>query len=208
VVAVDPAGVATLSMSLDRLRMETKSPRGDTTLFDSMAKDKSTPALAEELTKYVGSPLTIVRVDGRGQLVEVKESKFGPASRLEADLPFKFTLPAAPLAAGQTWERKYQVKLEPPQGAGETYPAVQKMTCKSVQGNLATIGIVTTVTGPVENQIEQIPLLPLQPAGELVFDLGTGRLKAVKYQWSKEIPGTQGENSTYVFASTYVEELQ
>ena len=33
------------------------------------------------MTKFVATPLAVVRVDGRGQLLEVRESKNGPASR-------------------------------------------------------------------------------------------------------------------------------
>lgn len=208
VVAVDAAGVATLSMSLDRLRMETKPPTGVALIFDSSAKDKSTPALIEEMSKYIGVPLTVIRMDSRGQLTEVKESKFGPASRLEADLPFKLTLPATALAPGVAWDRKYQVKLEPPHGAGESYAAQQSVKVKSITGPLAVLSVSTTITGPVENQAEQIPLLPLQPAGEIVFDLASGRLKSVRYQWTKEVAGTQGEGSKYTYINSYVEELQ
>ncbi len=208
VSAVDAAGVATLTMSLDKLRMETKTPAGETMLFDSEAKEKSTPGMVEEMAKYVGVPLTVVRLDPRGQLVEVKESKFGPASRLEADLPFKIALPAIALAVEGTWERKYQIKLEPPQGAGENYAAVQKLTCKAINGSLATIGIATTIAGLPDSPADQIPLAPLQPSGEIVFDTMAGRLKTVRYKWSKELAGHQGEGSKYVFATTYLEELQ
>lgn len=208
VSAVDAAGVATLSMSLDKLRMETKNPAGEIMLFDSEAKEKSTPGMAEEMAKYVGVPLTVVRLDPRGQLIEVKESKFGPASRLQADLPFKFALPAIPLAVEGAWERKYQIKLEPPHGAGENYAAVQKLTCKAIVGSQATIGVSTTIDGLPDSPADQIPLAPLQPSGEIVFDLAAGRLKTVRYKWSKEIAGQQGEGSKYIFSTTYLEELQ
>ena len=54
--------------------------------------------LKDEMGKYIGPPLTVVRIDARGQLVEVTESKFGPASRLQSDLPFKLVLPPGPFA--------------------------------------------------------------------------------------------------------------
>src|SRR5438105_7168497 len=94
VMAVDASGVASLQMTLASLRMETKTPTGETLLFDSAKPAESTEALREDMSKYIGPPLTVVRLDARGQLVEVKESKFGPESRLESDLPFKLVLPA------------------------------------------------------------------------------------------------------------------
>lgn len=206
--AVDTAGVATLTMSLEHLRMETKTPTGDKMLFDSSAPKTSTPALVDEMAKYVGVPLTVVRMDARGQIVEVKECKFGPASRLMADLPFKIALPATPLVIEAAWERSYQIKIEPAQGQPETYAATQRLTCKGLTGSLATIAVSTIVAGLPEATADQIPLCPLQPSGDVVFDLANGRLKSVRYKWTKELSGQQGEGSKYVFASTYVEEVQ
>lgn len=207
VLAVDAAGTATLQMSIAMLRMETKPPTGDALLFDSANLAKSTEALRDELTKYLNVPVTVVRIDARGQLAEVKESKFGPASRLECDLPFKLTLPAQALAPNLAWERKYAIKLEPPQGAGETYDAVQKYACKGIANGAASIAVTTTVTNPPEAAADQIPLLPLQPAGEVVFDLTKGRLKSVQLQATKTLTGHRGEGSKYEFMSRYVEDV-
>lgn len=207
VTAVDAQGVATLAMTVERLRMETKTPKGETLFFDSAEPAKSTPALKDEMAKYVGVPVVTVRIDRRGQLVEVKEAKFGSASRLQADLPFKITLPAEALAADSTWKRPYAIKLDPPQGTGESYDAVQEMRVKSIAGDLATIAVSTTIPTPPESPAEQVPLAPLAPVGEVVFDLKRGLLVAVKYQFQKELTGQQGDGSKYSFASTYVENL-
>lgn len=207
VVAIDPAGVATLTMTVDSLRMETKTPTGETMLFDSLKLPTSTAGLREEMAKYVGVPVVTVRLDARGQLVEVKESKFGPPSRLQAELPFKLVLPTVALAGGQAWDRKFAIKLEPPQGAGESYDAVQKLTCKAIIGTTAVMSVATTLVSPPDSPAEQIPLLPLLPAGEIVFDVKAGRMLAVKYQYQKEIAGHQGEESKYLFVNSYVEEI-
>jgi hypothetical protein len=207
VESVDAKGVATVTMSLERLRMETKSPSGETLLFDSSDAAKSTPALRDELTKYINTPLTIVRIDNRGQLVEVKESKFGPASRLVADLPFKIILPTTAIAQGLSWQRPYQIKLEPPQGAGEAYDATQNLTCTSIKGETIFIAMATELKTPPESASSQIPLLPLLPTGEVVFDAAAGRLKAAKFTIQKELDGHAGEGSKYKYKSTYVEEL-
>src|SRR5439155_24391881 len=116
-------------------------PTGEALLFDSANPSGSHEQLREEMQKYIGPPLTVVRLDARGQLVEVKESKFGPASRLQSDLPFKLLLPAGALAAGEAGARAYQIKLEPPQGTGETYDAAQRYTCKDLANGLATVHV-------------------------------------------------------------------
>src|SRR5262249_35378666 len=100
VLQVDAAGVATLQLSLDALRLETTTPEGETLLFDSANLDKSSPQLREQMGRYVGQPLAVLRIDGRGQVVEVKDSKFGPANRYQNELPFAITLPEKPAQPG------------------------------------------------------------------------------------------------------------
>src|SRR5262245_8166018 len=194
-------------MTLTKLRMENKPPTGDPLLFDSTDPAKSHEQLREEMAKYVGPPLTIVRIDARGRLVEVKESKFGPESRLQCDLPFKLTLPDGPFATGQKWERSYQIKLDPPQGAGETYDASQAYSCKAVGNNLAQVHVVTTLKAQPDSASDKLPLLPLLPEGDVFFDTASGLLKAVRYQFGQDLDEHRGEGSKYQFKSTYTEDL-
>lgn len=207
VLAVDPSGVATLQMTLPALRYEVKTPRGEVLLFDSANLEKSDPQMARQMGQYVGQPLVLIRADSKGQVVEVKECKHGPASRFESDPPFKFILPDAAFQAGQSWERSYAITLEPPQGTGEKFPAAQKYTCKKIDGTRAILGLSTTLKGQPEALADRIPLLQMQPEGELVFDTQSGCLVSVHFVVDKELMGHQGEGSSYRFRSVYTEEL-
>jgi hypothetical protein len=203
VLEVDAAGVATLQMSLAALRVETRKPDGQTVVFDSATPD---PANAE-LAQYVGPPLAVLRIDSQGRLVEVRESKFGPASRFECELPFKLTLPDAAPAAGQAWQRDYKIKLDPPLGVGETYDAAQTYACKSADAVQVVVALTTALKSPPPAAADGIPLLPMQPEGEVVFDAAAGRFRSARLKVEKEIANHRGEGSKYRFASTYSEEL-
>jgi hypothetical protein len=206
VLEVDAAGVATLQHSLAALRIETATPSGETLLFDSSSPDKSNPALREQMTKYVGVPLSTLRVDAWGRVVEVKESKFGSASRFEAELPFVVILPGAAPKPGQSWKREYNITLEPPAGTGEKYASVQRYTCKSLDRSRAVLGIATEPKALPEALADRVPLLPLQPEGEVVFDLETGRVQSAHLRVQKELKEHQGRGSSYRFESTSTEE--
>jgi hypothetical protein len=208
VLAVDPAGVATLQFSLGSLLSEITRPDGEVLRFDSADPDKSTPALREQCKQYVCVPLAVLRVDGQGKVLEVKEARpgFGSPAKYENDPPFKVWLPAAALAPGAAWERPYQMTLEPPMGTGEKYAAVQRFTCKGVTGGLATLALTTEVKSPPAAVADQVPVWQNQPDGEIVFDLNAGRLKSAVLQINKEAKGQQGDNSSAVFRSTYKEE--
>lgn len=206
VLAVDAEGVATLRLSLLALSLETTTPRGEVIRFDSDDAGKSDPHLKEQLGGLIGQPLALVRVAPTGRVVEVKESKHGPASRFESEPPFVLTFATPELAAGQSWERKYAVTLEPPQGTGEKFDAVQSYTCKAVKENEAVIHLQSTLEKLPESPLDRIPLLQMQPAGEITFDLSAGRLKRAELHIQQELTGHQGEGSSYQFRSTYSEE--
>jgi hypothetical protein len=124
-----------------------------------------------------------------------------------SDLPFKITLPDAAVTEGRSWHRDYQIKLEPPQGAGETFDAVQKYTCKTATVTLLVVGMTTTIKNPPEAPADQIPLVPMQAEGRVSFSLTDGRMQKAELTMAREITGHRGEGSKYTYRSTYVEEL-
>ena len=203
VAAVDANGVATLEMSISAMRNEQTRPNGEVLVFDSREPDKSTPGLREQLAKMIGQTLVVVRVDGLGKVVEVKQ---GQASRFEAEPPFAVTLPGTAVTVGQSWDRQYSIVLEPPLGTGEKHGATQKYACTKVDGGLATLTLTTALAKMPESKAEQLPLLQRMPQGEVIFDVQRGRLHAVRLTTDREVQGHQGEGSSYHFQSTYVEQ--
>jgi len=203
---VDAAGVATLEMSLVTMRHEITSPEGKTLVFDSADPAKSDPTMKEQLSKYVGGVLAVLRVDGYGQVVEVKESKHGAASKFESDLPFKLALPAGMVQEGTAWERKYKITLDPPQGTGEKYDAKQTYTCRAIKDNAATVAFATIIVNLPESAADQRPLLPMQTEGEIVFDTAAGVMKSCTVRIDKELKDYQGAGSKYRLQSRYTDE--
>jgi hypothetical protein len=208
VLEVDPAGIATIELSLTALRLETTTPNGSVLSFDSNNSDTSDPQMSEQLKKFVGQPLAVLRVDGLGKVVQIKESRHGPASRFESEPPFVLVFPEGALQEGSRWERSYKITLEPPQGTGDKYDAAQQCVCKSVNQGVAAIALTTTLKTQPESVLDRVPLLQLQPEGEVIFDLQAGRLKSANMHVDKELAGHQGKGSSYRFQSTYREEIQ
>ena len=208
VLDVDAAGVATLQLSLSSLVYEIRTPSGEALSFDSDHPEKSSEPVRKQFGSFVGEPIVVLRIDGQGKVLEVKETRggFASAAKYESDPPFKILLPAEGVKMGQGWERGYQITLEPPQGTGEKYPAVQRYVCKGVEQNLATVAITTEVKATPSAQEDQVPLWQMQPEGEIVFEVQAGRLQKVKLHIDKEAKGTQGEGSSTRFESTYTEE--
>lgn len=206
VVSVDATGIATLQLTLVSLRLETTTPDNKVLLFDSVNPDASNPQIREQLAKYVGVPLVTLRVNQYGQVVEVKECKFGPASRFDSEIPFALVVPAAAPAPGQSWERSYRITLEPPQGTGEKFDASQRYTLKGINNGLATVMMKTTLKTKPEAVADQIPLLQYLPEGEITFDTHSGLLRRSRLTVNQRLANHQGDGSSYEFQSSYTEE--
>ncbi len=206
VLNVDGLGVATVRLSLTSLRVETTTPGGETMVFDSAKPQEANSQMREQLGKYVGSSLAVLRIDTRGRVVEVKESNQGPATKFEAELPFSVVLPEEPVDPGQNWERSYRITLDPPHGTGEKFEAAQKYSCRAAQGRFVQIGISTLIKAMPESAMDQVPLVQRQPDGGVVFDAEAGRMARALLRVEKEIKNHQGEGSSYRFQSVYSEE--
>src|SRR5262249_20617698 len=111
-----------------------------------------------------------------------------------------------PPIAGQTWERGYRITLEPPQGTGEKYDAMQRYECKHIADGVATVAVTTLLKTMPESLLDRVPLLQMQPEGEIQFDVQNGRLQSAHLRIEQELTGHQGEGSSYRFQSTYTEE--
>jgi hypothetical protein len=205
VVDFDIKGIATLEMSIAAMKWEQNLPNGETDVFDSSKPDDLNK---NEMAKLIGPVLAVVRINPLGQLIEVRESKFGSKSRFEADLPFKIVLPPSEFKEGKTWDRTYTIKLDPPQGTGETYEATQKYTVKAPMNGFATIALNTTIKDVPAQVSDQIPLLPMLMDGEVYFHAATGRYQAARLKIKKELLKHQGEGTKYVFESMYSEDLK
>ena len=198
---VDAQGVATLEMQITAVRNEFKKPDGSTDLRDS-----ANPEQAKEMAEFLNKPVVVVRVDSQGKLVEVKEAKTGSAARLHAELPFRFLLPDMGPAVGQTWERPFAFKIDPPAGTGESYDFVQKYTCKDVKDGLATFGVHTTLKVAPKTTSEQVPLVPMLWTGDVYFNAVAGKYHAARLGAKAELMNHLGEGTKFVYQSSYSED--
>jgi hypothetical protein len=198
---VDKNGVATLEMNITEMKNEFRQSDGTITSVDS-----SKPEDAKAMAAFLNVPIVTVRMDARGQIVEVKEAKVGSAARLHAELPFRVVLPDAAAAAGATWDRTFGVKLDPPHGTGENYDFVQKYTSKGEKDGLFVVGVETALKAPPKAVAEQVPLVPMLWTGDVYFNVGAGKFHAARLKAKSELVNHQGEGTKFVYESTYSED--
>jgi hypothetical protein len=198
---VDKAGVATLEMSISEMKNNIKQPDGS-----ELTTDSSKPEDAKMMAAFLNQPIVTVRMDARGQLVEVKEAKGGAASRLHAELPFRVMLPEAAVAANASWERPFAVKLDPPHGTGENRDFVQKYTSKGEKDGLFIVGVETSLKAVPKSAAEQVPLAPMLWTGDVYFNVAAGKYHAARLRARADLANHQGEGTKFVYESSYAED--
>ena len=198
---VDKAGVATLEMSITEMKNEFRQPDGAVTTVDS-----AKPEDAKKMEAYLNKPIVTVRMDARGQLVEVKDAKGGTAARLHAELPFRLVLPEAAPEANKSWDRAFAVKLDPPHGTGESYDFTQKYTSKGAKDGLFVVGVETALKAPPKAVSEQVPLVPMLWTGDVYFNTVAGKYHAARLKAKAELANHAGEGTKFVYESTYAED--
>lgn len=198
---VDKLGVATLEMSIAEMKNEFRQPDGTTVVADS-----SKPEDAKNMAAFLNKPIVVVRMDSQGKLVEVKEAKGGNAGRLHAELPFRVLLPDAATEAGKTWDRTFAVKLDPPNGTGESYDFTQKYTSKGEQSGYFIVGVETALKAPPKATNEQVPLVPMLWKGDVWFNTVAGKYQASRLTAKAELANHQGDGTKFVYESTYAED--
>lgn len=201
VKGIDDKGIVTLEMTITSMKTEFRKPDGT-----SVINDSANAVQAKEMAGFLNTPIVTVKVDSQGKLVEVKEAKSGSAARLHAELPFRFILPDTGPTAGQTWNRTFTMKLDPPLGTGESYDFTQKYT-GSIKESLVVIGIETALKNPPKTLAEQVPLVPMLWTGEVYFNPAAGQYHAARLKVKAELPNHQGEGTRFEYESAYVEDI-
>src|ERR1043166_7945033 len=187
------------------MRNEQPRPKGETLLFDSADPDKSTPGLKEQLAKFVGPTLAVLRIDPTGQVVEGKQ---GPKDRYGDEPPFTVVLPNQKLLRLQHWLRSYEVVLNPPLGTGEKFKASQEYTLIQITDGKAKIALATPpIGGATAEAHEKIRLIPKEAKGHVIFDETAGRVVEVHLSVDRTVEKHQGPGSSYRYESTHVETL-
>ena len=193
VLEIDAQGGATLQLSLGAMRNEQTRPSGEVLLFDSAQADKGTPELKEQMSKFIGKTLAILRIDAQGRVLEVMQ---GSASRYEAEPPFVVAFPSGAAQEKQAWLRNYRVTLDPPYGTGENYDATQRCECTKIAGGKATLAVTNQFKSMPASVKDHVPLIQKLTEGLVTFDLQAGHLSAVQLSIDRTLMNHHGEGSS------------
>ena len=195
---------ATITLKLEKLKMETVRPNGQILAFDSAAKNKDDGPLGKSLAPLIGKEIARLKVDNQGRVLEVR-SEQTPAGRYEVEPVFLVVFPGKTLQVNETWQRAYNATLDPPSGTGEKVPMVQTYKIQAIDGPKATIQLETAWKTEPKTANDQMPLLQYLPQGTVVVETASGLPLEATLKIDREIKDSNGAGSSYKFTSTYVE---
>ncbi len=167
--------------------------------------DSDVPDVFKQVAETIAKPLATITINPRGQVVsrdhELKAPQLGIG---ELTIP----LPEDAIVIGGQWSvpRELRVKLE--SGAFKTIKVRELYTLEKVSAGVATIRIETQPLTPVNDASVEAQLIQQLSKGYIKFDLDRGRMISKKLEWSDEVLGFRGPETSLRYDAEFIEELQ
>lgn len=177
---------------------------GEELTYNSLT-DTEAPDMFKHVAQTVSKPLAKVTINPQGQVVnregDLKSPQLGMG---ELTLP----LPADPVAIGGQWSVPRDVRVKSENGVHKTIKVRELYTLEKVSAGVATIRIQTQPLTPVSDPAIESQLIQQLSQGEIKFDVDRGRMLNKQLNWSDEVVGFRGPETSLRYDAKFTEELQ
>ena len=203
--AVDPAGVATLDLTLTAMKQEIAPAPVAGQKAETITIDSATPEGRAALKGALDQVVMTVKLDPGGKLLSAESPGGAPTGRVDAELPLRVVWPDAPVVAGTPWTRTITLTLDPPQGAGEKVELAQTYTLKGTSQGVWVIGVTTAPASESKDPAIRLAVAPVLWAGDVYFDPATGRYAGCRLEVKREVADFAGPGTAFRYESKLVE---
>lgn len=203
VTDVLPNGEMEFVHVVETVKMTNTVPNRGTTKYDSEA-DKTPPVGFEQAARAVGVPLSVIRIQPDGQIVEREEKH--PQPPATEDMPITLRLPSEAIAVGEQWDYTYHVDALRKNQAKLKVKTRRVCTLKSMKAGIATIAVEYQILTPVSAYIES-QLVQKLTKGKVRFDVDAGRTVSQEFEADRRVIGFSGKASSMHFVSRMEERL-
>lgn len=203
VKSVAPNGDMTFEYRINSVHLTQSVGDGEELTFNSESGGE-VPDMFKQVAETVKKPLATITINAQGQVVDRdKELKTPQLGIGELTLP----LPKEPVAVGGQWSvpRELRVKLD--SGIFKKIKVRELYTLAKVSAGVATISIVTQPLTPVNDPSIESQLIQQLSKGEIKFDIDRGRLIRKQLDWSEEVVGFRGPETSLRYDAKFTEEL-
>ncbi len=207
VVSVDKSGEAVLELMIDRVRLQTQFDDSPPIVFDS-ADPKLQPESFKQILQTVGKPMSRIRVNRQGKLLEVHNYFGKQPEQADPSLNFLVVFPKEPVAINETWKQNLEVEVFVTKTLKEKVKLLRIYQLKSVENDLATISLSTVLLSTIRDPAIKVRLMQQTPSGTIQFDMKRRLLISRKLQTDDQVIGAFGAGTLVKAMSIREETLQ
>lgn len=203
VKSVDAKGNMTFEYRILSVDMAQKVGDKDEFKYNSQT-DAEAPSIFKKVAETINQPLGVVTINPRGQVLDRDNENKNPQLGM-GDLTIP--LPEEAIAVGSEWSvpRDMRVKLD--NGTQKTIKVRELYTLEKVSAGVATIRIETQPLTPVADPAVESQLIQQLSKGTIKFDIDRGRMLSKQLDWSDEVVGFRGDNTSLKYDARFTEEL-
>lgn len=196
-------GNAEFVHSVESILMKQRLTGRQEEVYDS-TKDSAAPLAFADVAKSVGVPLSQVRIDPRGRVMErINHSSQAGGNDSQIAIP----LPEKAVAVGETWSLPFEVELRLESGMVKKIQTRQQFKLDDVKNGVAVISTETIILTPVRDPALEAQLVQRQTAGTIRFDIERGRVLSQQMEQDKQVVGFRGETSALNYEARFTETL-
>lgn len=203
VTEVKPNGDMTFEYRIDAVELAQRIGDQEELTYNSLTDDEA-PDMFRQVAETVAKPLATVTINPRGQVLnregDLKSPQLGMG---ELTLP----LPADPVAIGGQWSVPREVRVKNENGVHKTIKVRELYTLEKVSAGVATIRVETQPLTPVSDPNTESQLIQQLSKGQIKFDIDRGRMLSKQLDWSDEVVGFRGPETSLRYDAKFTEEL-
>jgi hypothetical protein len=202
---VDGLGVASLELTVLRMKLDRTEADGKTASYDSDDPRASDDTLRKMLSKSVGKPILRVQLAPSG-VVKASQT-LNEAKAIFPELPFQISVPDEYPRRGLKWQRDFAISLDPPLGKGEAHKAVQTCVMAECDDDRCVVEAETKLEAEAANPGARIALGQFLPTGKVTLDRKRGLMLKSEMAIERTVDDFDGPGSRYHYVSKATETL-
>jgi hypothetical protein len=203
VTSVNPKGEMTFEYRINSVNLAQTVGDGEELSYNSET-DSEVPEIFRQVASTINQPLATITINSRGQVIDRdKETKTPQLGFGELTIP----LPEEPVAIRGQWNVPRELRVRLDSGAFKTIKVRELYTLEKVSAGVATISIVTQPLTPVTDRAVEAQLMQQLSKGEIKFDLDRGRMLSKELDWSEEVVGFRGADTSLRYDAKFTEQL-
>lgn len=203
VKSTEKDGNITFVYSIDSVDMQQSIGEGEEIKYNSKS-DKEAPKVFQRVAETVQKPLATITINRFGEVVKRDNELKSPLMGI-GDLAVP--LPPEPVAVGAEWQVPRDLRVRLDDGSYKVIKVRELYKLEKVSNGIATIRMESQPLTPVSDPSIEAQLIQQLSKGAIKFDLDTGRLISKKLDWSENVVGFRGAESSMRYNATWSEEL-